>query len=254
VIDVTERQLAEEELKNKTLELQELNFQKDKLFSIIAHDLRSPFNSIIGFSDLLASKARELPLDKVEDYARLVRESAAGVHDLLDNLLAWASIQMRGGQLNARPLDLKRVVQASVGPLAHMAKDKKVLIENGIGAVRPLGDEPLVRIVIRNLVSNGIKFSHGSGRVRLDAETTSVEGRSMVRVSVADSGVGMEPETLQRLFDLHDTASKPGTGGEHGTGLGLYLCRDIVMRHGGEIHVSSEPGSGTNVQFTLPAA
>ena len=254
VVDVTERQLAEEELKGKTLELQELNQQKDKLFSIIAHDLKSPFNSIIGFSDLLAHNAKELEPEKVTGYARLVREAAAGVHDLLDNLLVWASIQMRGAELNMAPLRMAEVSDASVNPLFHMAKEKDVVIDNQVGELGAMGDKLLVRIVLRNLVSNGIKFSHKGGVVRIMAGTVADASLPMVRVSVCDNGVGMCDETLSGLFVLRSTASTVGTAGENGTGLGLYLCRDIIMRHGGTITVDSAPDRGTAVHFTLPCA
>lgn len=254
VVDVTERHLAEEELKNKTLELQELNQQKDKLFSIVAHDLRNPFNSIIGFSDLLAQKAKELAPDKVADYAHLVRESAAGVHDLLDNLLAWASIQMRGAELNMAPLSVSEISRASVKPLFHMAQEKNILIENQISEFNAVGDESLIRIVLRNLVSNGIKFSHDGGIVRIEVDKIENTSPPMIRVSVRDDGVGMSERTLNELFDLHGAGSKTGTAGENGTGLGLYLCRDIIARHGGSIAVDSTLGAGTTVHFTLPCA
>ena len=254
VLDVTERHLAEEELKNKTLELQELNQQKDKLFSIIAHDLKSPFNSIIGFSDLLAQKAKELPPEKVADYAEVVRESAAGVHDLLDNLLAWASIQMRGAELHVTPLKMAEVFDAGVAPLLHMAGDKGVAIDNQIGDLIAMGDQSLVPIVLRNLVSNGIKFSHKGGVVRIRADVVSEGSSPMVRVSVHDEGVGMGDIALNDPFALSGTASGVGTSGERGTGLGLYLCRDIVKRHGGSISIESSPGCGTSVHFTLRCA
>jgi PAS domain S-box-containing protein len=251
VIDVTERYLAEEELKNKTLELEELNQQKDKLFSIIAHDLKDPFNSIIGFSDLLARKAKELPSDKVADYAQLVRESAADVHELLDNLLAWAALQMRSAELNMVSLSINDLSNASVAPLFHMAQEKGVLVDSQTKDLKASGDESLVRIVLRNLVSNGIKFSHDGGVVKIRAEAID-SSPPMVRVSVFDDGVGMSEDTLKGLFDLNGAASKVGTAGESGTGLGLYLCSDIVARHGGSITVDSELGRGTSVHFTLP--
>ncbi len=254
VIDVTERHLAEEELKNKTLELQELNQQKDKLFSIIAHDLKSPFNSIIGFSDVLAQKAKDLPPEKVGEYAQVVRDSASGVHDLLDNLLAWASIQMRGAELNVTPLKMAEVFDAGVAPLLHMAADKGVVIDNQIGDLTALGDQSLVPIILRNLVSNGIKFSHEGGVVRIQADVVSETSPPMVRVSVHDEGVGMGDAALNDPFSLSGGTSGLGTNGERGTGLGLYLCRDIVRRHGGSISIDSSSGCGTSVHFTLPYA
>jgi len=254
VIDVTERHLAEENLKNKSLELQELNQQKDKLFSVIAHDLRSPFNTIIGFSELLTANAQELEPQRVSEYAGLVHASAVGVHDLLDNLLAWATVQMRGATLKMSVLDLAEVSRASVEPLFHMAREKDIRIENLSESISVLGDESLVRIVLRNLISNGIKFSHPGGVVRIEGVPAGDAMPSMVNVRVQDFGVGMSTENTESLFSLDRAVSKVGTKGENGTGLGLYLCRDIVKRHGGAISISSEPGGGTCVTFSLPCA
>ncbi len=254
VIDVTQAlRRSEDELQRRTFELEQLNLQKDKLFSIIAHDLRSPFNSIIGFSDLLVSNARDLSHGQTVSYAQIVRESAIGVHNLLDNLLAWASFQIRDGALKLEPLNMAAVAVASLEPLAYMAETKGVTISNGIGDVTALGDEALVRIVIRNLVSNGIKFSRNGGVVQLTAAPLLELGKSMIRVSVRDDGIGMSGAILENLFTLDRTASAPGTRGERGTGLGLFLCRDVIARHGGTVSVESTPGAGTTFHFTLPS-
>jgi signal transduction histidine kinase len=245
---------SEDELKRKTAELQRLNSQKDKLFSIIAHDLRSPFNSIIGFADLLVSNARDLSHGQTVSYAQIVRESASGVHNLLDNLLAWASFQIRDGALKLAPMDLSAVIAASLEPLAYMAETKGITISNGIDSINAMGDEAMVRIVVRNLVSNGIKFSRHGGVVQLTAARVSEGGAEMVRITVRDDGVGMSGAALANLFDMERTVSAPGTRGESGTGLGLYLCHDIVARHGGTVSVDSAPGTGTAFHFTLPIA
>lgn len=254
VIDVTERYLAEEELKRKTRELQKLNTQKDKLFSIIAHDLRSPFTSVIGFADLLVTKARTLSHGQTVTYAQIVREAASGVQNLLDNLLAWASVQMRDGTLKIEPLDMGSAVAASVEPLIYMAETKGVSIFNNITGLNVMGDEALVRIVIRNLISNSIKFSRNGGVVHVNEARDETDGRQMVRITVRDDGTGISPAAMATLFELDRTVSAPGTRGEQGTGLGLYLCRDIVERHGGAVTVDSAPGHGTSFHFTLPAA
>ena len=250
----TELQRTAEELERKTAELQDLNRQKDKLFSIIAHDLRSPFNSVIGFADLLAAKARELSPGKVASYAQMVRESATGVHELLDNLLAWASYQIRDAALQPSALDLGQAAAESIEPLVHMAEAKGITIANSIKGVRALGDEALVRIVIRNLVSNGIKFSRHGGLVQISARPVTENGAAMIEITVRDDGVGIPANAAANLFDLGRTVSSPGTRGEKGTGLGLYLCHDIIARHGGRMSVESKCGAGAAFHFTLPAA
>ena len=258
VIDVTERYLAEEELKRKTRELEKLNQQKDKLFSIIAHDLRSPFTSVIGFADLLVTKARDLSHGQTVNYAQIVREAASGVQNLLDNLLAWATFQMRDSALKREPLDMAAVTAASIEPLVYMAESKGISIFNNIGDVRVLGDESLVHIVVRNLISNSIKFSRHGGSVRIHAapveDQQTPTGMPMVRITVHDDGTGISPAAMETLFELDRTVSALGTRGEKGTGLGLYLCRDIVARHGGAVTVDSAPGKGTSFHFTLPSA
>ncbi len=258
-----ELRVADEALKKKTRELEHLNLQKDKLFSIIAHDLRSPFNSIIGFADLLVTSARNLSHGQTVSYAQIVRDSATGVQNLLDKLLEWASFQIRDGSLNVSDLDLAAVTAAGLEPLAYMAENKGVTIANSISSIGVVGDEALVRIVIRNLVSNGIKFSRNGGVVQLtavklpDGEGCTPDappGTPMVRVTVRDNGVGMTAAAIENLFALDRTVSAAGTRGEKGTGLGLFLCRDIVKRHGGVIGVESASGVGTAFHFTLPAA
>ena len=250
VIDVTERHLAEEELTAKTRQLQELNLQKDKLFSIIAHDLKGPFNSVIGFSDLLAAKASDLPVEKIVDYARTVRDAALSVHGLFDNLLTWAAFQLRDAAPRFSAVDIKTATEESLEPLRTLAAEKDVRVLNEVAqGIQVLADEDLLRIVLRNLISNGIKFSHSGGEVRLSAVTG-----KMVRITVRDKGVGMSPEDVAGLFRLDRTVSVPGTKGEKGTGLGLYLCRDIVARHGGAISAEAIPGMGSAFHVTLPRA
>ncbi|MCA9222771.1 MAG: PAS domain S-box protein [Planctomycetales bacterium] len=256
VIEVTDRHYAEEALKQKTAELEELNLQKDKLFSIIAHDLKGPFNSVLGFAGLLAAKAPTMPPEKTTEYANLVYESATSVHDLLDNLLAWASVQMRDVTLRTTSVDLKNVVDASLFPLRAMAAEKGVEIVNTVAGIRVIADENMIRIVIRNLISNGIKFTNSNGRVQVAAELVPVRGAAydrVVEITVSDTGVGMTPEFAANLFNTGRKASQIGTRGERGTGLGLFLCRDIISRHGGSLTVDSAPGRGTAFRFTLPA-
>jgi PAS domain S-box-containing protein len=252
VIDVTERHLGEQELQAKTRQLQDSNLQKDKLFSIIAHDLKAPFNSVIGFSDLLAARASVLPPEKIADYARIVRDAATSVHGLFDNLLTWAAFQLRDSAPRLVAVDLSAAADESMEPLVPLSTEKGVAIVNAIPqsapGVRVLADEDLLRIVLRNIVSNGIKFCHSGGEVRLSA----VAGAE-VRITIRDTGVGMAEAEVANLFRLDRPVSMPGTRGEKGTGLGLYLCRDIIDRHGGSITCEAALNRGTAFHITLPA-
>ncbi len=243
VQDVTEQARA-------TRALAEMNRQKDRLFSIIAHDLRNPFNSVLGYADLLAAKSQALSPEKMAAYAHMVREAAGSVHGLIENLLAWGAYQIRDGASQTEAFDLGRAASEGLAPLMHMAEAKGVTIHNAIGCLEAYGDEALIRVVFRNLVSNAIKFSPHGGMVHITAGASDDAG--MLRVTVRDRGVGIAAPAA--LFDLENTVSSPGTRGETGTGLGLYLCRDIVRRHGGMISVDSAPGAGAAFWFTLPAA
>jgi PAS domain S-box-containing protein len=252
-VDVTSRHLADQALLQKSRELEALNQQKDKLFSIIAHDLKGPFNSVLGFAGLLAAKAPTMPPEKIVEYADIVYSAATNVHDLLDNLLAWASVQMRSTELRSAVIDLKALMAASYYPLTAMAMAKGVTVINTVGDIASEGDESMIRIVLRNLISNGIKFTPRGGKVSVGAQPLLLpDGRPGVVVSVRDTGVGMDAETLADLFSFSRKVSRPGTQGERGTGLGLFLCRDIVERHGGKLSVESQPGHGTVFRFTLP--
>ncbi len=253
VIDVTERHLAEQKLQTKTRELQESNLQKDKLFSIIAHDLKAPFNAVIGFADLLATRASSLTIEKITDYARIVRDSATSVHGLFDNLLTWAAFQLRDSAPRSCAVDLAAAVDESMAPLASLATEKGVKIVNAVresgSDIQVLADADLLCVVLRNLISNGIKFCHEGDEVRICAS-----GEAMVRITIKDTGVGMEPDDIANLFRLDRAVSSTGTRGERGTGLGLYLCRDIIARHGGSITAEAVPGKGSAFHITLPQA
>lgn len=240
---------AKDELRKKTAELEAANLEKDKLFSIIAHDLRSPFNTVMGFADLLALKADRLSMDQIAAYAGMVRQSAGRVQNLLDNLLAWAAIRLRDGGLALASHDLATVVETGLAPLLLVAQEKDITVANEIGSIEIKGDENLICVVVRNLVSNAIKFSRQGSIVRLSAAASAAE----VRVTVHDDGIGLAGETAT-VFSANPMASTCGTRGEKGTGLGLYLCRDIVERHGGVMTFDSVPAGGTSVHFTLPLA
>ncbi len=223
-IDVTARHLADQALVQKSRELEELNLQKDKLFSIIAHDLKGPFNSVLGFAGLLASKAPTMSPEKVAEYADIVYSAATGVYDLLDNLLAWASVQMRSTEVRSTAIELSPLIDASFYPLKAMASEKGVSVLNDVKDIGAEGDESMIRIVLRNLISNGIKFTPRGGTVTVSAALTEpVGGQAAVAVTVRDNGVGMNQETMSELFSFSRKVSRSGTQGERGTGLGLFF-------------------------------
>ncbi|MBN1878462.1 MAG: response regulator [Anaerolineae bacterium] len=249
---------AEEE---KAQQLAELNASKDKFFSIVAHDLRGPFQPLLSWSYLLAKKDANKDLTYVQRISDNLYRAAKDFAGLLENLLEWARVQ-RGGMLpTPTALNLKTVVKRSAGALAETASNKDIRTDFDIDeTLYVYTDMNMLSTVIRNLLSNALKFTPNGGKVTVSArhgnspaENIQVANSSnFVEVSVADSGVGIPPEDLEKLFriDVHHTTT--GTAQEHGTGLGLTLCKELVELNGGQIWIKSTVGQGTTVIFTVP--
>lgn len=251
VIEAQQAELADRHavLVRKSAELRELNATKDKLFSIVAHDLRSPFQSILGLSDILVDEAYTAPPEALGAHARSVRDAAARTLELLDNLLHWAHVQQGGLTLAPRRGELGEVFGA-VLPLVRSAAERKRIeirreLPDGLAIIT---DTDLLQSVLRNLLSNAIKFTPAGGWVHLSARRVD----EFVRIAIADGGIGIRPETLAGLFGDGAGVSRPGTADEAGTGLGLVLCKDFVERLGGRIEVASEVGKGSTFSVILP--
>jgi len=247
--DITERKRAEKEIAAQRDELQKLNAQKDKFFSIIAHDLRGPFTALLGFSSLLSSGIGKFDQAKVEEYGGAVHESAERMLKLLENLLEWSRLQM--GQLEFVPgtVNLKEIIDTNLGLFAPTAKEKAIqLIGKTVKPLNVFADAHMVDAIVRNLVNNAIKFTPEQGHVAVSARRSGNWGE----VEVLDTGVGMSADKAARLFQLDQKTSTAGTAGETGTGLGLLLCKELVERQGGRIHVESTEGEGSSFRVTLP--
>ncbi len=237
-----------EEIELQTHKLHELNQFKDNTFSILSHDLRSPVNALTSTMMLLDENLitpQEFALYKQE-----LNEKLQSVSILLDNMLYWAQSQMKGElTLEIMKLNLRQKVQSTFLILADAAKQKSISLHNTVAAdIVGFADKDQLNIVIRNLVSNAIKFTHRSGEVVVSA----TRNGAMVELTVADNGVGMTPEQIAKLFDHTEHASTRGTGGEKGTGLGLQLCYDIMQRNHGNLRVSSTPGLGSIFTIIIP--
>lgn len=230
-------------------ELEVLNQEKNKFFTIIAHDLRSPFTTLLGYTGMLEQMADQFSMDQIKDYSAKIHGSASKVHRLLENLLNWAALQMDKTEPNPELFEIQKIADRTVEALGEVADKKEIAINNQINGATAYADPDMVDTIIRNLTSNALKFTNQGGTVTISAEQE--DGISMVQV--ADTGIGMEAETLPRLFDIADNHSTKGTNGEAGTGLGLILCKELVEKNGGRIGVSSTPGEGTTFSFTLPS-
>ncbi len=249
--DVTERLESETALAKQRDELESLNKQKNRLFSIIAHDLRSPFNSLLGFSEILSENAADLAPEDVSEYARMMHQSAAQANALLENLLDWSRLQMGGLQSDPRPLDVAVAIEKALAFNTAAAAAKNIMIgrlESSLLTV--LADPQMVETVLRNLIGNAVKFTERDGTVSIEAQREDGE----VVINIRDNGIGISPERLTHLFEFETGSSTTGTDGEKGTGLGLQLCKELVELQGGELNVESALGQGSTFRITLPSA
>jgi two-component system, sensor histidine kinase and response regulator len=230
--------------------LKELNTTKDKFFSIVSHDLKSPFVSIIGFANMLSEDVHKKDLSKVQQYAGIILNSSQNAMDFLNNLSEWSRLQTNRIRYNPQEIDVPSLIEEIKGLMSAAAREKSIVIITKVPeALKINADKQMISIVLSNLLSNSIKFSHPGGKVYI---TVSNQVQS-VRFEVRDNGTGMSKEILNKLFRIGETVSMPGTKREQGTGLGLILVREFVALQGGEIRVESEVGKGSTFVFTLPA-
>lgn len=247
--DITERKHAEEHLKESETRLRELNATKDKFFSIIAHDLKSPFTSIIGLSELLAEQVGKKDYDGIDEYANMIQSSSWRAMDLLTNLMEWSRSQTGRMEFNPVSINMVELIDEVTELLNDAALQKSITISRQLPAsLVLLADKPMINTVLRNLISNAIKYTNIGGKIEISAISREKE----LEVTVSDNGVGIKQEALGKLFLIAESRSTPGTQDEDGTGLGLILCKDFVSKHGGNIWVESEPGNGSRFVFTIP--
>ncbi len=222
---------------------------KDRFFSIISHDLKSPFTSLLGMTRIMSKMGGKLSKDKLIDYSASVNEAGERVFELLQNLLEWSRLQMEGGAFEPKVIALREVAQESVDILKPIALEKDIRLTNKVNTAAAFADRDMTQAVIRNLIANSLKFTSPGGSVEVSSQT---EGNG-VRVTVTDTGAGMSADQAEKIFSLDQNTSTTGTAGEKGTGLGLPLCKDMLERNGGRIWVESKPGEGSRFHFTLPS-
>lgn len=246
--DVTERKMAEFQLQKYSQELQELNATKDKFFSIIAHDLKSPFNSITGLSELIKNEAKFMDVETIEQFAGVIHSTSANTFKLLENLLEWASIQQSKIAFQPESLILRKIAGEVIDLSFEKASSKKIEVINDIPeGMIIIADKNMLKTVLRNLLSNALKFTPTNGQVRISA----ISEDKQIEIQVIDNGVGIKPEDLEKIFKIDSNYSQRGTENEKGTGIGLMLCKEFVEKHGGKIWVESEEGKGSTFAFTI---
>ncbi|WP_298287328.1 tetratricopeptide repeat-containing sensor histidine kinase [uncultured Lutibacter sp.] len=229
--------------------LKQMNITKDKFFSIIAHDLKNPFNSIKGFTELLIENINEYTEEKQLKFLKVVKGSTVKASSLLNNLLIWANSQSGNLKFNPQKIDLKVELANVISFLEIQAFNKDIKIANKIqDNIFLYADDNMLSTILRNLISNAIKFTQSEGRIEIISNTKN----GFTKISIKDSGIGISEENLKNLFNIETKKSTLGTSNEQGSGLGLILCKEFVERHGGEIFVESELTLGSTFSFTLP--
>jgi len=249
--DISEQKRTELEIKLQNEELQKINSEKDKFFSIIAHDLRGPLGNFMGMTEMLTDESYNFPEKDRKEMIKGLSRSARNTFTLLVNLLEWS--QMDRGLTDFKPqkIDLTHAIAECTGILEDSANVKRIeLITQIANEPMVFADKNMLQTVIRNLISNAIKFTPKGGKVSVSAQSAS---NKMVVISVRDTGIGMTGEMLDNLFRIDASTKRPGTSGELSTGLGLLLCKEFVEKLGGKITVESEPNKGTVFSFNIPA-
>jgi len=250
--DITEKRNTEEAIRKYSEELRESNASKDKMFSIIAHDLRTPFNGLLAFSEILNNDYHNLSAEEITEYISVISNLSRNTFNLLEKLLQWSRLQTGRMEFKPQPIALHEVVDNILSLLSANAKGKNISLHSNIDQGLLLNADPnMVNAVIRNLTSNAIKFTRENGIVQISAKANNA---GMAEIIVSDNGIGIPAEHLQKLFRVDIHHSTTGTGGESGTGLGLLLCKEFIELHQGNIHVESEAGQGSKFIFTLPLA
>ncbi len=250
VYDITDRKRAEQIIKENEVKMIRLNADKDRFISILGHDLKSPFNSILGLSELLARDIEKFSAEEIEDLANNLYNSAKNTNRLLDDILIWARTQQ--GEITFKPkiLNFSELCGSIIEILNPGAQAKSITINYyGDAGIEVYADIDMLKTIVLNLVSNAIKFTNTGGTINIKAE----KFPENVTISVSDNGVGISRKDLVKLFDISQVISTPGTAKETGTGLGLLLCKEFVEKHGGKIWVESEEGKGSDFKFSLPA-
>ncbi len=247
--DITSRKRYDEKLKQTSAELRKTNMEKDKFFSILAHDLRGPFNTFLGFTEIMAEDLPTLSNDEIQHMSASMSKTAKNLYLLLENILQWSRNQLGMTTYEPQSLMLMPYLQERIQPILLLADKKQIMIEYDIpDDLQVYADANMIISTINNLVTNAIKFTPRGGRIIING----IKEPDSVRISILNNGIGMNREQVEKLFHLQDQPNRKGTEGEPSTGLGLLICKDFVEKHGGRIWVESEEGAGSTFHFTLP--
>lgn len=247
--DITDLRQARREIEAQRDELEKLNTQKDRFFAIIAHDLKSPFSGLLQFSKMLATRSSSMSPKEISEYGKMLHRASEQAYKLLEDLLDWSRLQLDRMEFEPAAMDAKQAIETSLNRLGPLASAKQITLRNDADLKRRVhADAHMVDTILRNLIDNAIKFTPDRGMITV----TSGEVGDFGFIEISDTGVGMDPGKLEKLFRLDQKLSSKGTKGETGTGFGLLLCKELVEKQGGQILVQSTEGRGSAVRFTLP--
>ncbi len=250
IAQVIERKRNSDAIKKYAEELKQLNNTKDKFFSIISHDLKNPFSGFVGLTEILAEDFSSLSQEEIFNIIKDLNESAGHLYKLLINLLEWARMQQGSEVFDPKQINLKEVVSQNVLLLTKSGEQKGIDIINEVSPDQIVyADESMLNSILRNLLSNALKFTNQWGKVRITSKLTE---SGSVKISVKDNGIGMPESLSKKLFKMEEQVGRKGTGGEESSGLGLLLCKEFVEKHGGTIWTESNENIGTTFHFTLP--
>lgn len=252
IIDITDQVIAEQKLKNSEANLKESNITKDKFFSIVAHDLKSPFNAMLGLSDMLVNKYDKFNSAKQKKIITEINKSIKNTYKLLENLLLWSRSQRGVIEFNPKNNNTQLLINEAIESLNQSAINKSISIELKIQHNKIINaDRNMLSAILRNLVSNAIKFTPKNGNIIIEMSSVNDNEETFTKICVKDNGVGILQKEQLKLFKVSENISTPGTDNETGTGLGLILCKEFVEKHNGKIWIESKVGKGSSFCFTL---
>jgi signal transduction histidine kinase len=230
-------------------QLKESNNTKDKFFNIIAHDLKSPFASILGFSEMLMEHRKTLENDKIEMFAKVIYDSSKQAYDLLGNLLMWAQSQKGNISFYPEAFCFNNIALENINLLEQQAIKKNLILFSTINDdLQVFADKNMMKTIVRNLLSNAIKFTPSGGKIIVEA----IPSPDYVEIIITDTGIGIPENIINKLFRIDTNITTEGTEHEKGTGLGLILCKEFVEKHGGKIWAESIIKEGSTFHFTIP--
>ena len=252
VEDITEIDEAHKELEESNFALQKSNDEKDKFFSIIAHDLRSPFTGFLGLTDYMANQIESMSLKEIKENVLSMKDSAINFHNLLENLLKWSLLQRQMTDFVPEIIELKNSIDSNIKSIQEVADKKWIEIINNVpDSLYISADRNMIHSIFINILTNAIKFTNKRGPITISVNNEISD--DFIQISIKDTGVGMNEYTIKKLFDVNSkVVSSRGTDQEEGTGLGLILCKDFIEKHNGKIWVESELDVGSTFYLTMP--